>query len=61
MKDVQCAESNEKSIIGFLFFELSPKIHRKLGYKNNHNTKNKNRKNKKIGLSFDSVHSVPFM
>ena len=50
MKDAQCAESNEKSIFRFfpIFnFRVFVKIHRKLGwfeYKNDHNSKNKNRK-----------------
>ena len=44
MEDAQCAEMNEKSTFQFLFFELSWKIHRKLGTKitkNYHNSKNK--------------------
>ena len=34
MDDAECVETNEKSSFRFLFFELSWKTHRKLGYKN---------------------------
>ena len=46
-----------KPIFRFLFFELSWTIHRKLGYKNDHNSINKNWK---IDFSFDSAHSASF-
>ena len=42
----------------FYFFELSWKIHRKLGWwchKNDHNSKNKNRKHLNLGFSFYSA------
>ena len=61
MKDAKCTDTNEKSIFRFLFFELSWKIHRKLGYKNVHNSKNKNRENLKFEFSFVSEHSSFFM
>ena len=58
MKDAKCVESNEKSIFRFLFFEFSWKMHRKLGYKNDHNAINKNLK---FNVSFDSADSASFM
>jgi len=58
MDDAQCAVTYEKSTFRCLFFELSGKIHRKLGYKNDNNSKNKNLK---LDLSFDSADSAPFM
>ena len=64
MKDVQCAESNEKSIFRFLFFELLGKFIENWGdfstkiNKKDHNSKNENRK---YDFSFDSAHSVSFM
>ena len=45
----------------FFFFELSLKIHRKLEwfeYKNDHNSRKKNRK---INFFYDSAHSASFM
>ena len=45
MEDAQYAETNEKSIFRFLFFDLSWKFIENWGdfwYKNDHNTKNKN-------------------
>ena len=53
MKDVQCAESNEKIIFRFLFSELSEKFFENWSSlkqkwpKNAHNTKDENRKNRK--------------
>ena len=67
MDDVECAEYNEKRtkfLFQFLFFELSWKIHWKLewrGHKNDHNAKNKNRKNLKFDFSFDLADSASFM
>ena len=39
MEDAQCAETNEQSIFRSIFFWVIVKIHRKLGYKNDHNSK----------------------
>ena len=44
----------------FLFFELTLKIHRKLRYKNDHNSKNKSWKNPKFDFSLDSADSASF-
>ena len=58
IKDAQCAETNEKSILRFLFFQLWSILYSKLiekwtnfEYKNDHNSKTKNRKNWKIDFS----------
>ena len=55
-----------KTIIRFLFFRIIVKnslkiIHCKLGYKNDYNLKNKNRKNLKIGFFFYSADFRPSM
>ena len=58
MKDVQCAELNEKLVFQFSFFELSLKFVENwdsFEYKNDHNLKNKNRK---IEFSFVSIYSA---
>ena len=53
-----------KKILRFLFSELSWKIHQKLEWwrhKNDHNSKNKIRKNLKFNFSFDPADSGSFM
>ena len=55
MDDAQCAETNEKLIFRFLFFESWSFLYSKLPIFDeffDHNSKNKNRKNLKIGSSF---------
>ena len=60
----ECSEyngKNNKKILRYIIFELLWKMHRKLAIfrtkirKNDHNSKNKNRKNLKIGFSFYSA------
>ena len=51
---------NEIFFFSFFIFRVIVKIHRKLGWwrhKNDHNSKNKNRKNLKYGFSFNSADS----
>ena len=60
MNDAERAEMNEKSILRFLFFELSWKFIENWGdlsikmTKNNHNSKNENRKIKKFDFYISS-------
>ena len=61
MKDAQGAESNEKSIFRFLFFELSWKLIENWGTKMTITRKIKNGKNLKFEFSFDSAHSASLM
>ena len=67
MKDLESAEYKEKRNFRFfryLFFEFLWKIPRKFGWrrhKNDHNSKNKNRKNRKFGFSFYPTDSRSFM
>ena len=68
MEDAQYAETNEKSIFRFLFFELWSILYSKsieqltnYEYKNNHISQTKNQKNWKTDFSFVSTHSASFM
>ena len=61
----KCPETNETRKKKYpIFFRVIVKIHGKLTsyfeYKNDHNSKNKNRKNVKIDFSFVSEHSCKF-
>ena len=57
MDDAKCAETNEKSSFQFLFSSYREKFIENwpyFEYKNDHNSKNKNRKNLKFDFSFVS-------
>ena len=67
MKDAECGETNEKSILPFLVFEIQFFFYSKLvsfsinfEYKIGHNSRNNNRKKPKIDFSFVLGHCAIF-